>query len=669
MKKRVVSVFFLLFQAALFFAVSPALAVSPADGRQVLQDAETLNEQLDIINILAEEHADMLETGGWENSLTVRAAQGLPDDLIPADWDSFTYTTEESFPAYMQDHRFIILSCAENEPTALAGDLMVRLPEEMRATSVEDAEYAMIIRWELIESDYQYVPPATSYHRDYTAYAVNLKTGERTVFWNQRNSAKSSGQWGQLDGDLLTQEELWTILRPQFLPILRYEQPDGSALLFVLTGNSCFLNGYEGDLTDLTLPSEVEGHPVTGIETMFSECKGIARVTIEEGITSLPENLFNGGYLKQVNISCCYLPSSLKGGLTESGIGRETVIYAPEDSYAADVAEREGYEWVPCSDPEEMPPAEEVREGAFTFRIFRDEAAVLSYEGEESAVSVPETVSSVPVTSLLSGSFYDLDNVETIVIPESVRRISRSAVSPDSIIEMHVYLTNPETILEDNSIRESFVSTPLTIHAPKESSAEEYVKETGSDGLLFEVWDEEDGSGSDPDERALSDALAMAVKLGESAAGFWADCDQSEYSWLSHAAAYDYEESEAAAVIRLSGEQYDDLALLMGGKDNVARVFATIVNTQWNLPYAKASARMVQSDIFSPSSDGSCMIVVIAYSNDLVLVTLSGDGSAHAALICSSPEVTRNMTVDYINGIAAQYGVSGECTIYEKGFL
>lgn len=107
----------------------------------------------------------------------------------------------------------------------------------------------------------------------------------------------------------------------------------------------------------------------------------------------------------------------------------------------------------------------------------------------------------------------------------------------------------------------------------------------------------------------------------------------------------------------------------MGGKDDVARVFATIVNTQWNLPYAKASARMVQSDIFSPSSDGSCMIVVIAYSNDLVLVTLSGDGSAHAALICSSPEVTRNMTVDYINGIAAQYGVSGECTIYEKGFL
>ena len=121
--------------------------------------------------------------------------------------------------------------------------------------------------------------------------------------------------------------------------------------------------------------------------------------------------------------------------------------------------------------------------------------------------------------------------------------------------------------------------------------------------------------------------------------------------------------------MHLSGEQYDDLALLMGGKDHVAQVFATIVNTQWNLPYAKASARTVQSDTFSPSPDGSCMIVVIAYSHDLVLVTLSGDGNAHAALICSDPEVIRNMNVDYINGIAAQYGVSGECTIYEKDIL
>ena len=669
MKKWLASGLSVLCVVFLFIITPFAEETASGSSLQSFWDAETLDEQLKTLDSYAQERKDELETGGWGNNLTIAAAPGLPDDLIPDDWEEFSYTTEESFPDYMLGHPFVVLYCEDDSRVSLDGDLMARLPEEMRAESMESAEYAMIIRWTLVESDYQYIPPATSYHRDYTAYAVNLKTGERTIFWTQRNGAKSSGQWGHLDGDLLTQEELWKILRPQFLPVLRYEEPDGSALLFVSTGNKCFLNGYEGELTDLIIPTEVDGHKVTGIETSFSGCSGISRVTIEDGTTTLPENLFGGDYQKKLNIACCYVPSSLKGGLLESGIRTDTVIYAPEDSYAADVAAREEYEYVPCSDPEEMPQVETVQEGDFTFRIFRDEAGVLSYDGEEKTVSVPETVNGMPVTSLLSSSFYDKAVVETIVIPQSVRRIARSAIYPDSMMNMQVYLPNPETVLEDYSIRELFTSEPVTIHAPEGSTAEEYVKELGSEGMLFEPWGGEEENDEDPDQRALSETLEMAKKVGRQAAEFWEYNDHEEYSWFANAAEYNYGSPEAVAILRLTKAQYDTLALLMAGEKNVARVFATIVNTQWNLPYAAASAKTAQEGTFKPSADSSCLIAVAAYRKDLVLVTLQGDGSAQAALVCSTPEVVRNLSADYINSIALQYGVSGECTVYDREML
>ena len=50
-------------------------------------------------------------------------------------------------------------------------------------------------------SGYQYIPPATSSHRDYYGLVVDLRTGEATRFWSQRNSARKSGKRNELNGD------------------------------------------------------------------------------------------------------------------------------------------------------------------------------------------------------------------------------------------------------------------------------------------------------------------------------------------------------------------------------------------------------------------------------------------------------------------------------------
>lgn len=663
----------ILLIAACLISILSFGTVSSADSlfeeSSLLENAESFDRQLAVLGSIAADYAEELEAGSWDVSLTKSAASGLPEELASDDWESYPYTTVESFPEYMKGHKFFVLYCPEGGSASLAGDLMARFPEDMRADSMDTAEYAMILRWQKTESGYNYIPPATSCHRDYTAYTVNLKTGERTVFWTERNSAKSSGQWGHLDGDLFSQEELWKLLRPQILPVITLPLPDGSALSFISTGKNCFLYSYEGDVTDLRIPAEAEGHPVTGIEATFTGCRKLSRVIVEEGFKSLPERLFNTDY-RMVNIACCYLPSTLQGGLMESGLGKDTVIYAPEGSYAADVAVREGYEWAACDNPDEMPEVELIQEGNLTFRLYGEEAALLSCEGGEDTVAIPEKVKGLPVTSVLSCSLYDKDEVSTVLMPGSVRYIAENAIYPDSGISLDVYLPRADVLLDEGSVQAPFSSSPVTLYAPEGSTAQAYAADYNSDSyyesLLFEAWGGEAEDDMEPDERSLADALEAARNLGLGAADFWNSCDQQEYARFGQAAQYDFGKPDMAAVLRLTQEQYDSLSLLMGGPENVARVFATIVNTQWDLAYAKASAETVRSESCKPASDGSCAIVVLAYSSDLVLVTLESSGSAHAALLCSSPSIANSLTAAYVKSIAEQYGISAGCEVYGR---
>lgn len=702
MKKNACILICLLLTALLLAVTlcSTAAAEPLPEGRAALKSAETFNQQLEILNRIALEHADSLEAGGWETSLTAAAAPGLPDGLIPENWDAYAYTKAEGLPEAMRGHKFIVLYCAGSAAPALAGDLLARFPAEMRAASLAEAEYALIVRWHLVNSGIRYIIPTTSYNRDYEAYAVNLKTGESARFWTERNGAKGSGKMNKLDGDLFSQQELWTTLRAYILGELRHELADGSVLVFGLSSKNCYLKRAElaEGLTDLVIPDEVEGHAVTEIaagcfmynetlrairlpaslqtigesafyhayaletitlpaslrvmgQSAFQGSSKLARTVVEEGLENLPGSTFRDCS----KMACIYLPASLKE-FKAAYIEDNTVIYAPEGSYALNWAKEKGYACVACDSPDQMPPVEYIAEGDFEFQLFNGEAAVSRYLGQAKEAVIPSSAGGCPVTrvySLFAGKSLGI----SVILPNTVRTIARSFVYGGGI---HIYIANPDTAFEGDAIQHIYKAGTITIHAPEGSTAQRYVTERKDKQVEFEPW----GEGADPNARSLSDALALAEQLRQSVASFWEECDQKEYARLSRVPDCDMSAPEAAAVLRVPQKQFDGLTLLLGSPANPAAAFAAGVNIQFNLPYADAAAKTAQTKKLDPVADGSCAFVVLCYRTDIVLATLGGDGSAQAALVCSGPEVTKNITPDYVNRIAAQYGLAGQCTVY-----
>ncbi len=743
---------------------SATLADMLQDDIQALRQAGTFDAQLAVLNKTAAENAAELESDGWENSYTVTAAPGLPGHLIPEDWDKLTFTETDSLPDAMRGRKFIALYCAGNSAPEFAGDLLARMPAEMRAASLAEAEYALIVRWHKVESGIKYIISTTSYHRDYEAYAVDLKTGESVRFWAQRNGAKGSGKINALDGDLFSQQELWTILRAYVYRELRHELADGSMLVFGVTGENCYLKRAElaEGATELVIPGEVEGYTVTEIakkclmshqtlrsvvlseglkrisDSAFYNCTALESVTLPDTLEIIGEEAFRAcSSLRQIelpaslrtlgraalmdnpsirrmmlpgsigeirrhllaycdtlarvvvgegitgvseralmysdNIACIYFPASLTSGLFDAELTKSAVIYAPEGSRALTWAKENGYECVVCPGPDAMPPVEYFIEGDFEFRTFRGEVALSAYLGSGANVVVPENAGGVPVTCVLPHAIDDLSHVESVTLPQSVRTVRFGAICAHGgsnnrkVSPFHLYVSSPETAFEEGSVRRyGGNETTVTIHAPEGSAAQRYVTETTDEPLAFEPW----GEGVDPDARSVSDAVALAGQVQESIASFWQTCDRKEYAWLGRIPDYNMSAPNAAAVLRVTQQQFDELTVLMGNPGNVAASFAYIVNTQFSLPYARAAAKTAQTAQVDPVADGSCAFVVLCYQTDIVFAALDGHGNAQAALICSSPKIIEMISPDYVQEIAAQQGVmGGACTVFREGEL
>lgn len=744
-------------------ALGTTVADTLKDDIKALGEADSFDAQLALLDKIAAENAAELEDGFWDIGLTVKAAPDFPEGLIPEDWEKIVYTEADSLLEAMQRGKFIALYCPDDTSEAeFAGDLLARFPAAMRAVSLEEAEYALIVRYSLVPSGYTYIPFGSSSHCDYEAYAIDMKTGETIRFWTHRNEAKRSGKTGQLDGNRFTQWELWAKLRAQFFGELRYAQEDGTVLIFGLTGRNCYLKGFEGELTALDVPAEVEGHPVTEIaekcfvrndtlriarlpegigrisdeafaycydlenielprtlktigrkafmncyklenielpgtletigseafrentrlqrivlpdsltsmgEDAFLHCDKMSRIVIGKGLTELADSAFWPGK----NIACCYIPTNLKSGLSDSfNNSEDLVIYAPEGSYALQWAAEKGFEYVVCDTPDDMPDVTFIVQGDFEFRVFPGEADLFNYLGKNIKVMIPETADGVPVTRILSGAFNYPGALESLWLPHSIKTVETYAIKFSRECLVHVYIPGMETNLQKNSIYN--INDTLLLHAPEGSPAQRYVTKSNSEKILFEAWSEGNGPGasseSDPssvsDAGFISGALKLAAKVQQNVADFWATCDQEEYAWLGRVPGYDIDKPETAAVLRISQQQFDDLALLLGGKDSVASAFATIVNTQFSLPYAKASAQTAQNEQLDHAGDRSFAIVVLAYRTDIVLAVLQADGSAQAALICSTPDIIRTFSSESVQKIAADFGITdSECTVFK----
>ena len=80
-------------------------------------------------------------------------------------------------------------------------------------------------------------------------------------------------------------------------------------LKYEITNNQVTITGYEGEITNITIPEKIEGYPVTKIQDRaFVSCKTLESITIPNSVTQLGESIF----MFCENLSNVNLPSNLK---------------------------------------------------------------------------------------------------------------------------------------------------------------------------------------------------------------------------------------------------------------------------------------------------------------------------------------------------------------------
>lgn len=776
MKKRILCMLALVLALCLL-PVLPAPADSLETAAEAYRNAGTFNNQLGLLSELAGHYAAELEYGGWNVDLRVKCAEDLPRDLIPMNFETYGYTKADDFPEETRGHKFIAVYIArDGETPELAGEWMARFPEDMRASSVEEAEYALVAEGWWTPSGYKYIPAGSSSHRDYAAYVLNLKTGKAIRFWSHRNGAKTSGVIGQLSGDNMSSNEMWTALRSYIWGVMRLDLGNGAALLFTPTGTRCYLKGYEGEPEDVAVPEEMEGYPVasmaagvfsgcktlksvslpdsltaisrrafascealvrvilpSGLETIgeagFSGCKALtdmvlpeglktigkdafsnadgltaltlprsvesigegafdsmdgltefsipagitslgagalekcrylARVVVEEGVECLSQSIL----LSDTRLACIWLPASLNRDSGLDSIDAHTVIYAPAGSYALQWAQEHGYEAAACAVPEDMPAVRYVSESGLSFRIFRDEAMLSSCQADDGEISIPETADGIPVTGMLNEAFNMREGLKSVTLPESIRTIHYRAVRPaKGVGGFHVYIPNPDCLIEREGLYPYKAESGyfLTVHGPEGSAVQRYVTEMNlPENILFEPA----GEGVDANIRTLKDAAGLAGQVQENAKAFWQTCDQTEYSLLAAVPGYDISNPEAAVILRITKAELNDSSLQMAGEANALKMYATLANTRTDKAYAKAAAQTAQVSRLTPVADGTSAIVVLAYPNDWILVSLMQDGNSQAVLLTGAAGIPDELSADYVAETAASYGVEGDCILY-----
>ncbi|MBR3763967.1 MAG: leucine-rich repeat domain-containing protein [Clostridia bacterium] len=75
-------------------------------------------------------------------------------------------------------------------------------------------------------------------------------------------------------------------------------------LVWVSNGVEVRINAYEGTATEVVIPAEIDGLPVTMLHTgVFRDCKTVTRITLPDTITVIPDEAFSGcSNLVSVNI-------------------------------------------------------------------------------------------------------------------------------------------------------------------------------------------------------------------------------------------------------------------------------------------------------------------------------------------------------------------------------
>lgn len=191
--------------------------------------------------------------------------------------------------------------------------------------------------------------------------------------------------------------------------IFKYDMVDGGAKI---TRN---LDG--GTVPgDLSIPSELDGYPVTGIgDSVFSWWSDLTSVTIPDSVTSIGKDAFSGCYGLTVTI-----PASVTSIAKNAFSGEGYTLIVEEGSYAEQYIQENN---ISCLHTDAS--------GLWKYVLERDGAKIMKY-GKNAPVGdkvIPDELDGHAVTGIGDYAFYGCNRLTSVTMPDSVTSIGNWAFS------------------------------------------------------------------------------------------------------------------------------------------------------------------------------------------------------------------------------------------------
>ena len=188
-------------------------------------------------------------------------------------------------------------------------------------------------------------------------------------------------------------------------------------------GESVTLTKYSGSDTEVIIPSELGGKPVTEIGIFaFALCDSLTEVTIPEGVTSIGNAAFSG----------C-------SSLTEVTIPKSVTSIGDAAFYNCEALTTVHYggsktDWGKISigsDNDPLTKAEIIcaiqESNGFAYTVTGDEATITGYTGSAKNIVIPSELGGKPVTAIADKAFEGYKNMVNIYIPKTIKAIGEDA--------------------------------------------------------------------------------------------------------------------------------------------------------------------------------------------------------------------------------------------------
>ena len=220
----------------------------------------------------------------------------------------------------------------------------------------------------------------------------------------------------------------------------------GDYTYVLLEDGGARITGYDGEDAELTVPDELDGHPVREIgNDAFYGCESLTAVTLPIGLTSIGENPFRSSDL-----------------LAKINVSPDDPVFAQIDGvlYAKATKTLISY-----------PAGKEGNSFAVPDGILAIGDRAFSLCSSLTTVTLPEGL-----TSIGDSAFYDCDSLTTITLPEGLTSIGDSAFSGCDALTT-VTLPDSLTSIGDFAFRNC--PSDLTLTVPRDSYACQYAIDNG----------------------------------------------------------------------------------------------------------------------------------------------------------------------------------------------